>query len=143
MRLEPKEITDENLTPIARMIVAGDQAAKLHAINALALLGEKAEKKLDDLVAALKDGDINVVDAAIRALATLGDVAKPALPELQKLKDRPWSKAEKEYFDELVKAATKVIEEAKPRNASPSSSGTAPAGTEPPKAPTPAPPKKP
>lgn len=111
MRFDPdKEINDKSLTELAQIIVKGNTMAKFHALNAISLLGERAERQLKTIVEALQNKEPVIVDAAVRALTAMPLAAKQVLPELKaRLEARP-----EPYFHELLKIATKIIEEAKP-----------------------------
>lgn len=124
MRFDPdKEINDKNLTDLAQIIAKGNSMAKVHGLNAIALLGERAEKQLKTILEQLRSDDPAVVDAAVNALVAMPLAAKPNLPEIKsQLEKRP-----EEYFKELLKVATKLIEEAKP----PGSPSDTPAPTDP------------
>jgi HEAT repeat protein len=85
MRFDTKEINDENLGAIAKAISHPDQGPRIQALAILGMTGEFGAKKIDDIIKALGDDDLLVVQSAISSLATLGYNAKPALPELRKL----------------------------------------------------------
>jgi len=110
MRFDPeKEINPKSLADLGQIIVKGNSMAKFQALNAISLLGERAEKQLNTIVNALQDSDPVVLDAAVKALVSMPYTSKQVLPELKsRLEARP-----EEYFKELLKVATKIIEEAK------------------------------
>lgn len=111
MRFDPeKEINPKSLTDLAQIIVKGNSMAKFHALNAIALLGERAEKQLKTIVDQLQSSDPIVLDAAVKAMTSMAYSSKQYLPEL---KARLEAQTDP-YFKELLKVATKIIEEAKP-----------------------------
>jgi HEAT repeat protein len=114
MRFDPKEVNDANLTAIARHIGSADLGTKLQALSALGLMGEAAEKKLEDVVRALEETDPLVVETAVTTLVKMGTAAKPAIPELEKLRTRGTRKEEKEFYQNLADTAIKMIKGAKP-----------------------------
>ncbi|MDB5308126.1 MAG: repeat protein [Gemmataceae bacterium] len=126
MRLDPKEINDENMTGIAKYIVGRDTGPKLMALSALGFMGEGAARKLDDVCRGMLDDDATVASAAVSTLVAMGQAAKPAVPLIEKLpKERegkedekkyfPSKEKEKEYWAKLSADAIKAIKEAKPR----------------------------
>ena len=83
---------------------------KLHAINAIGLLGDKAASQLQKLIDALDTKDPLILDAAVKAIGAMGDAGKPAVPALKDV----LSKQTEPYFKQLIEAAMKYIEESKP-----------------------------
>jgi HEAT repeat protein len=147
MRFDPKEISDENIDALASFLTGNDVAAKIQAITAFAVVGEMAARKVNDVVRLMEDKEspLPLTVASIQALMAMGAGAKPALPNLQKMrdekqkelkakelelakkKDDPKLTGEKVTLEELVKlldAAIKHIGEAKPRSPSGSGDGT-------------------
>lgn len=111
MRFDPdKEISQKNLKELAALIVKGDTAVKLHALNGMGLIGSKAKGELQTIMDQLEGTDPLVRDAAIKAIAGMGDDGKPAIPALKAL----LSKEDDDYFKELLGRAIKIIEESKP-----------------------------
>jgi len=125
MRLDPKEYNDDNLNAVAKYIAGPDTGPKLQALNVLGLMGDAGAKRIDDVVKALSAADPEVAAAAVKALVQIGDKAKGAIPFIEKLKDRPGTKEEKEFWARLTDQAVKLIKEAKPvgTSASPGTSG--------------------
>jgi hypothetical protein len=119
IRLDPaKELNDENLTAVAKHLTAKgkDSVVKLQALQAFALLGEGALKKVNDVAAALADDDPAVVTAAAQALASMGPkAAAVAVPALEKLRGRGKEKEEKEYYTKLADEAIKAINMPRPK----------------------------
>jgi HEAT repeat protein len=127
MRLDVKEINDENLNGITKYVTQpGPSGPKLQALSALGVMGESASRKINDVVKALEDEDPQVVTAAASVLAGMGKEGKPAIEFLEKLKKRGSMKGEKdakdlprEYYEELASRAIKAINEAKPAPGTP------------------------
>ena len=111
MRFDPdKEINDANLDALAKLVAADDVGTKLHALKAFSLLGERAAKKLNDLIAAMNTTDGLVLDAAARAIMAMGDKGKPAIPAIK----AELGKMKEPYFKTLMDGVVKYIEESKP-----------------------------
>lgn len=119
MRLDPKECNDQNLSAIARYIADTETAPKLQALSVLGMIGELGAKKIDDVVKALSQEDLRVVQAAVTSLVSMGQYAEPAIPAITKLKDRPGTKEEKEYWAKLSDEAVRMIKEAKAASKAP------------------------
>ena len=127
MRLDVKEINDDNLTGIARYIATpGDSGPKLQALSALSLLGELSSRKINDVLRALDDEDPQVATSAVSTLVAMGTAGKPAIEFLEKLKTRGSKKEDKEakdlpkeYYADLATRAIRAIKEAKPAAARP------------------------
>ncbi len=127
MRFDKDEVNDANLTALANLVATGaDAAVKIHALNALAMLGEFAAPKIEKVKDALRAGEPGVVDAAVKALVAMGPKGKPAIPAI---KEALAGRTE-EYFKKLSEDAVKALEAAK---------GPEPGG---PPGPPPVPPKK-
>ena len=108
MRLDPKEVSDDNLNAVARHIAGSDFGARLQALNAFGIMGPAGAKKVDEVMAALEDKDPVIVEAAVRALAAMGPAAKSAVSSLEKLKLRGKDK-EQEVYRRWAETAIKVI----------------------------------
>jgi len=121
MRLDVKEINDENLNGIGKYVTQpGDSGPKLQALQALGLMNEFASRKINDVCKALEDEDPNVASSAVMTLVAMGKEAKPAIEFLEKLKKRGSKKGDKdakdlpnEYYADLATRAIKAINEAK------------------------------
>jgi hypothetical protein len=111
MRLDPKEVNDENLNGIARFLAKTetDYGAKLQALTAFTLMGEVAAKKINDVLRALDDRHPVIVEAALKALAAMGPEAKGAIPAIEQLKTRGDSKEEKEMYSRWADDTIKLI----------------------------------
>lgn len=123
MRLDPKEVNDDNLSGIAKYIATpgNDSGPKRQALNALGLMGEASSRKISEVLRALEDENPSVVTEAVTTLVMMGKEGKPAIEFLEKLKLRGSKKDEKdakdlpkEYYADLATRAIKAINEAKP-----------------------------
>lgn len=120
MRIDLKEMLNEEHLNRLGMYVAGEETGpKLQALAALAMMGDAAAKRLDDVVKVLSHEDPLVVNTAVSTLVAMGTSAKPAIPAIEKLKDRePMAKEpkerdeEKKYWSDLSNEAIKLIVEA-------------------------------
>ncbi len=125
MRFDPTEVNDDNLDAFGRYLTGNEVGVKIQALQALAMLGEFAGKKVDAVARLLgdKDAPIQLTVQTIQVLMAMGYTAKPALPDLRKLMDETKKGLEKkkgqdkqndEDLVKLIEAAIKRIEEAKP-----------------------------
>jgi HEAT repeat protein len=89
MQFDSDEANEENLNELAHFLSGSDVGVKAQALQALALLGEAAGKKVKDVVRVLEDKDapVPLTLASVNALGAMGAGAKPALPSLKKLLD--------------------------------------------------------
>jgi HEAT repeat protein len=117
MRFDAAEINAENLDGIAKYVHGSDYGAKIQALAALGMLGETGARRIDEVVKALASDDASVVFSAVSALVSMGPAAKPAIPELEKLKARGKTEDEKKYFKMLSDESIKAIKDSdKPRD---------------------------
>jgi HEAT repeat protein len=100
MRFDEKELAKEDhLNAITTNFDAKSElGAKLQALQALALFGERAAKQVDKVVPLLSDGDQVVVVAALTTLRAMGVKGQPALDQLEKT-EKHWA----EKLDERKK----------------------------------------
>jgi HEAT repeat protein len=113
MRFDPKEVNEENLDAFARFLTSTEVGVKVQALQAIAILGELAGKKLNDVVRVFEDGTApqQLTIASITTLMAMGAGAKPALPNLKKMladKKKPFD--EKMAEIKKLEAAQKPIE---------------------------------
>ncbi len=89
MRFDPKEVNEENLDAFARHLTGIEVGVKVQALQAIALMGETAGKKVNAVANLLseKDQPIQLTLVTVQTLAAMGAGAKPAIPELKKLAD--------------------------------------------------------
>ncbi len=97
-------LTDANIARIADGINGTEPGAKIAALRALALLGKNAKPALPAMIGALKWEEPAMLYEAITAVAALKDVAKDALPELERLKAN-----KDEYLKQAATEAHKII----------------------------------
>jgi len=96
MLYDGTQLTDATIGKIADNIVGTDYNAKLAAIRALGMLGDRAKPALPKLIEIVKSDDPALIAEAIQCLASMQTVAMPALPELEKIK--------KDSKEELLKS---------------------------------------
>lgn len=111
MRFDPKEMTDENLSGVARYCNDKETGPRLQALNVLGNMGPAGAKKIDDVVRALTAEDADVVVAAITTLVQFGPVSKAAIPAVERLRTRGTTKEEREYWVDLTNRAVKAIQD--------------------------------
>lgn len=112
MRFDPAdEVNKENLDAITKYLKGTDYAAKVQALFVLGLLGEYGARRIDDVIRELADDDPYIVYAALTALAKMGEKAKPAIPDIEKLRDRGKTEEEKKYYVMIADEAIKVIKD--------------------------------
>jgi hypothetical protein len=144
MRFDPREVNEENIDALGDLLSGPELNVKIQALNAYVVVGEMAAKRVTDVIRVMEDKalPLPVTVASIQALMAMGAGAKPALPNLKKLrdekqkeldaknleiakhksaqqKDDPKLIGEKVTLEGLVKlldAAIKHIDEAKPRS---------------------------
>ncbi len=117
MRLDGSQLTEANVKKIADYVTGNEVGARLHALTALAMLGDRAKPFVPVMALALKLPEPEVVTAAVSALAALGEAAKGAIPELTQLKDgkiEPWTKDDSKPLRELAGHAIDAINGKKP-----------------------------
>ena len=112
MRLDPKEINDENMTAILKYVTGTETGPKLQALNAFAMLGPAGARRLDDVVKALSDENPDVVGSAVNTLVAMGEAGKPAVPAIEKLRERGTTEEDKKAWAALVDEAVKALNEA-------------------------------
>ncbi|HEX4612559.1 MAG TPA: hypothetical protein VH092_30475 [Urbifossiella sp.] len=112
VRLDPKELNDENLGALGRYVNDRETGPRLQALNVLGLLGPDGAKQIDDVVRAVASDDPLVVNAALSTLISFGPAGKPALPAVERLRERGTTKQEKEYWVSLADLAVKAMKEA-------------------------------
>ncbi len=120
MRMDMKEMTNEEHLDRVVLYIAGEETGpKLQALTAIGMMGEFGARRLDDVVKVLDDPDPLVVNTAVSTLVAMGTKAEPAIPAIQKLKDRKPTATdpkeqedEKKYWVKLADDAVKMIQEA-------------------------------
>lgn len=86
MTYDARAFTDVTISKIADYINKPDVAGRIAALRALALLGKNAKPALPSIISSLKWTDPDMIVEGISALAALKELAKEALPELERLK---------------------------------------------------------
>ncbi|QEL18080.1 HEAT repeat domain-containing protein [Limnoglobus roseus] len=86
MLYDGSQLNDATIKKIADFIPAADVGGRIAALRALALLNERSKPFVPIMVDALKSDDTGTVAEAMNALAALEMLARPALPELEKIK---------------------------------------------------------
>ncbi len=109
MRFDPKEVNEDNLDAFARFLTGGEVGVKVQALQAIAIVGELAGKKVNDVVRVMEDATApqQLTIVSIQTLMAMGAAAKPALPNLKKMLEE-----KKKPFDEKM-AEIKKLEAAK------------------------------
>lgn len=103
MLYDGTQLNDATINKIADNVVGTDYNAKVAAIRALGMLGDRAKPALPKLIEVMKSDEPALVAEAIQCLASMNAIAIPALPELEKIK--------KDSKEELLKAmATNAID---------------------------------
>jgi hypothetical protein len=118
MRFDQKELEKEDhLNAISKNFdpnSEGGLGAKIQALQALALFGERAAKQVDKVVPLLSDGEDVIVVAALTTLRAMGIKGQPALDELEK-REKHWAqkleerKKEKDYQKVVLNLKTEEI----------------------------------
>ncbi|MGL4421841.1 MAG: HEAT repeat domain-containing protein, partial [Gemmataceae bacterium] len=86
MRYDGGQLTDPNIKLIANHLDGIDVGAQLHALTALGMLGDRAKPFVPKIASVLNREEPPVVYGGVSTLATIGESAKAALPDLEKLK---------------------------------------------------------
>jgi hypothetical protein len=107
MRFDETELLeDTHLIAITKNLdQTSELGPKLQALQALALFGERAGSRVDDVVPVLKDEDPLVLGAVFTALASMGVKGRPAVPELERVEKLWAEKREKRIEQEDFKKA--------------------------------------
>jgi HEAT repeat protein len=145
MAFDPKEINDDNLDAIAKYLTGAEPGVRVQALQAMGLLGEKASRKLTDVVRLMEEKEAPVAQtvAAVQVLMAMGAGAKPAVPNLKKMLDEKKKALDAKKIElakkkddlqlitevailedtvKLLEAAIKHIDEAKPMSPASTSS---------------------
>jgi hypothetical protein len=113
MRFDPVEEVKnkENFDGITKYIKGSELGPKIQGIFVLGMMGEIGARRIDDVIRELNSDDPYVVYTAVTALVQMGTAAKPAIPELEKLKMRGKDADEKKYYAMLADEAIKAIKD--------------------------------
>lgn len=104
MTYDGRAFNDTTITKIADFINQSDVTARVAALRALALLGDKAKPALPSMISALKWPEPNLVLEAIIALGAMRGAAKDAIPELERIKA-----GKDEYLKQIATDAVNLI----------------------------------
>ncbi len=110
MLYDGSQFTETTIKKIADHVPGADANARVAALRALGLLDEKAKSFLPVMQDALKNEDPVTVIEAINALAALDMHARPAIPDLEKLK----ATTKDETIKAMATAAIDIIQGKKP-----------------------------
>ncbi len=91
MRFDPKEINEVNLAALAEHLKGKDTGPKVQSLQALSLFGEESASQLATISKVIdddKEKDILLLSLGISTLASIGNKAQPAIPELERLEKR-------------------------------------------------------
>jgi HEAT repeat protein len=94
---------DGNMRRIAEYLAAREDALKVQALGALAVLGPRAKPVLAEITQCVRDPEPTVVYAALTTLVTMGSAAKFALGDLQKQQAAVKDKDLKQLFETAIK----------------------------------------
>jgi HEAT repeat protein len=100
---------DANMKKIAEFLTAREDALKVQALGALAILGPRARPVVADITQCIKDPEQTVAVAALTTLVTMGGAAKFALGDLEKQLAATKDKDLKKTFEQAIK----IIKEGK------------------------------
>jgi HEAT repeat protein len=103
----------QHLVAIAKLLKSTDLQAREHAVRALGVIGPDAGSHVPELIDVLQDKNPGIVVLACAALASMGDVAKSALPVLEPMSQRHPDDGVREaarLAAEKIKEKHKVVE---------------------------------
>jgi HEAT repeat protein len=103
MRYDGTQLNDANVGKLADYLQQTEPSVRYHALSALAMLGDKAQPVVPRIAVGLGYQEPEMVLATIGTLASLGEIARAALPELERLKANTKEEA-------LKRAATEAVE---------------------------------
>lgn len=110
MLYDGSQLTDATIKKIADHVPGTDANARVAALRALGLLDEKAKTFLPVITDALKNPDNVTVIEALNALAALDMHARPAIPEIEKLK----ATTKDDFIKAVAGTAIDIIQGKKP-----------------------------
>jgi HEAT repeat protein len=84
----PAKTGQQHLATIARFLKNNDLQAREHAVRALGVIGPEAGSHVPDLIDVLEDKNSDIVVLACMALSSMAEVAKEALPVLERMSHR-------------------------------------------------------
>lgn len=95
---------DTELPKIAGYLQMPDPLVRVHALNAIAIIGPRAKIVVAAVQDALNYEEQPLVAAAVACLASIGKDAAPAIPELEKLKTKTKDDAMKKLVTDAIAA---------------------------------------
>ncbi len=95
---------DEELPKIAKFLQVPDPLVRVHALNAIAMIGPRAKAVVPAVQDALNYEEQPLVAAAVACLAAIGKDAAPAIPDLEKLKAKTKDEAMKKLVTDAIAA---------------------------------------
>jgi HEAT repeat protein len=101
---------DGNMVKIAEYLTSREDAIKVQALGALAILGPRARPVVANIAECAKDPEQTVAVAALTTLVGMGNAAKLALDDLQKQMAVTKDKDLKKLFEDAIK----IIKEGRP-----------------------------
>jgi hypothetical protein len=105
---------DQNVAKIAALAASvSEPAVRVHALNALAVIGAKAKPALPEIRQCLKAQEYAVVVAAVMTIVAMQEEGKYAIPELNELKAATKEQSIKQLVDEAVKTLNSIKEQPK------------------------------
>jgi HEAT repeat protein len=84
----PAKTGQQHLAAIAKFLKNNDLQAREHAVRALGVIGPEAGSRVPDLIDVLEDKNSDIVVLACMALSSMAEVAKEALPVLERMSQR-------------------------------------------------------
>lgn len=105
MRLDEKQINDQNLTIIAKLLKDSDIDIAVQAARAMFYIGRESKNKLAELVEALQHPDARMRQQVVQTIERIGPAAERAIPALELIAQRD----KEEPVREAAKAAIKTI----------------------------------
>jgi HEAT repeat protein len=105
MRLDEKQINDENLGIIAKLLKDDDIDIAIQAARSLYYIGRESKAKLAELVEALQHDDARMRLQVVQTIERIGAAAERAVPALELVSQ----KDKNEQVREAAKAAIKTI----------------------------------
>jgi HEAT repeat protein len=102
MRLNGADLNDDNVKKVAGYLADVSPSVKVHALTALALLGDKARPALNAIASLLLDPEDFVKVQTILTIAALGDTARPLVIDLTKLISDTKDEALKKLAQEAI-----------------------------------------
>jgi HEAT repeat protein len=107
-------IFDANMKLLIAEVKGNDLNLKMQAMNALGILGPKARPALNAMTEALFHADVYVSLTALNNIAAMGDEAKIAIPDVERLIAETKDANMKAYAGEILKGLKRIKQQAPP-----------------------------